>query len=590
MRHLSAIILLALSARAAEPLVLGEAEPMVMSVAPHLEVLIDPDGRLSAEEAMRGDWKPESRPLPSFGYTRDTVWLRFKVRSEAKATRTLHVDLATARLSHLRWHVVGDGKVLASIDGGSADKPTVRGKAGRLPLLRLELPAGSERTVLVRAASDTSIWLPLSVAGPEAHARMEDGRALSILLQVGFYLALMFLALLMGLAQRQAAYLHLVLVAVGYAIYIGGFNGFLGRAFPSLPTWAEREGILLPAVLSVYCFTRLCGNLLGRSTLRRHETLLQRVAEGSILVAAALFLLADFRTAARGLIPLLLLCILTSLAVAASRLRRRGGEVEAAFVVAWTIYALCIAWLALSFMGAIPMTASVATVQSLLLPTVLSAFFVAVIARQRSLQQAEVQLERSRTAESEARLEALRYQINPHFLFNTLTSIDGLARSEPARIPGLVSRLATFLRLRLVTGRQPTLREELESAVAYLEIEQVRFGEDLAVSSEADKDTLDLRVPELILQPLVENAVKHGVRAGARTNVTIRARREGDRLVVSVGNEGTLARNRKPRESLGIGLENVRSRLALLHGTRATLDLAESEGKVTATLTLPANR
>ena len=585
-----ALLMLALTVGAAEPLDIDQGERGVLRLDQHLLVLVDPEGKLSLEEAMSRPWQPERRPIPTFGYTRETVWIRFTARSRSSLTETVVVDLATARLSHLRWHVLGEGRLLQAFDAGAADRPTARGEAGRFPLLRLELPPAGERTVVLRVASDTSVWLPLTACDPATYDRMDDRRAWAILLQVGFCLALAFIATLLAFVQRQRTYLHIVWLGLAYALYLGVFNGFLGRIWPSMPLWIEREGLMTGTTLGVFAFTRLNGRLFQGEEDTRLEATLRRTGEALFVLAAALFLTIDFRQAAVALNPLLLAGILANLGAAAARLRRRRGAVELAFVAAWATYASCILWLVLAFTGTIQAGIDVPLAQSLMLPTVLCAFFVAVAARQRSLQQAELQLEKSRTAETEARLEALRYQINPHFLFNTLTSIEGLARTAPASIPELISRLSTFLRLRLLGKPTASLREELEGALAYLDIERTRFGEDLEVDSAAEPAALGRAVPELILQPLVENAVKHGLRAGIRTRIVIRAWVEDRKLIVTVANPGSLSGPNPRQEGFGVGLDNIRRRLALSHGAESSLSLAEADGNVVATLVIAEPR
>ena len=589
---LALLLAVAAPVRAVAPLVVADRQLPVTPLAPHLEVLVDPAGRLTLADVtaptQADQWRPEMRPVPAFGFTRDTLWLRFTVRSGAAEPLWLTIDLATARLSHLRWHVLEGGQLREQFEAGGADRPRAERPSSHYPLLRLELPPGAERTVVLRVASDTSIGLPLTLAGPAAHDRMHDRRSTLMLLQVGFCLALAFLTALQGVLHRQRTYLLLVYIALAYAFYLGSFNGYLSWLWPGLPHWMEREGLMLPTVLSLLVFLRLNAHLVRRETMRRREIVLQRVGEGVLWAGMGALLVLDYRVATQALNPIVLAGTLAGLGVAVSRFARRGGKLEASFALAWLLYVVGILLLVLNFLNLIPVHLDVAVLQSLLLPAVLSSFFVAVAARQRAHQQAELQLERAHAAETQARLEGLRYQINPHFLFNTLTSIEGLARTEPGRIPLLVSRLATFLRLRLVAKPVTTLREELDGTLAYLEIEKTRFGDDLQVTCDVPAAALNCKVPELILQPLAENAIKHGLRPSGATLIAIRARLDAGRLVVTVANPGSLAPARAAGKEVGVGLENIRRRLALLHGPDAGLKLTDEDGIVTATLVLPA--
>jgi two-component system LytT family sensor kinase len=184
-----------------------------------------------------------------------------------------------------------------------------------------------------------------------------------------------------------------------------------------------------------------------------------------------------------------------------------------------------------------------------------------------------------------AKIEALKSQINPHFLFNTLTSISSLIRSQPDTARMLIIKLSGLLR-RLLRSHQHfvTLREELESIDEYLDIEVVRFGPSLRVVKEIGPDTLDLVVPSMILQPLVENAIKHGLgRKIGPGSLTIRSHRMDGRAVIEIEDDGmgfVLDRLDQPMSS-GIGLANVRERLSVVYGASYQLTLASEPGKGT---------
>ena len=184
-----------------------------------------------------------------------------------------------------------------------------------------------------------------------------------------------------------------------------------------------------------------------------------------------------------------------------------------------------------------------------------------------------------------AKIESLKSQINPHFLFNTLTSISSLIRSQPDTARMLILKLSGLLR-RLLRSHQHfvTFREELESIDEYLDIEVVRFGPKLAVRKEVDPDTLDIMVPSMILQPLVENSIKHGLaRKMGKGTITIRSHREHGRAIIEVEDDGmgfVLDRLDQPMSS-GIGLANVRERLTVIYGAAYQLKLTSEPGRGT---------
>ena len=194
----------------------------------------------------------------------------------------------------------------------------------------------------------------------------------------------------------------------------------------------------------------------------------------------------------------------------------------------------------------------------------------------------------------QAQLRSLKMQLQPHFLFNTLHSISALQMEDVAAAQKMMARLGDFLRLTLenVGTQEVSLKREMEFLKCYLDIEQVRFQNRLAVRIEIEPETLDARVPNLILQPVVENAFKHGVaRRIAPGQIDITARRAGGRLIVQVKDNGPgLPRNGGPLKVFkeGLGLANTRARLEQLYNEDYRLELSDTHGGgVTATLEIP---
>jgi len=177
---------------------------------------------------------------------------------------------------------------------------------------------------------------------------------------------------------------------------------------------------------------------------------------------------------------------------------------------------------------------------------------------------------------AQARLQALQMQLNPHFLFNTLHAISSLMHQDVEAADRMIAQLSDLLRYALESteSQQVPLRQELTFLDRYLLIQQTRFGDRLGLVREIDPETLECSVPNLILQPLVENAIQHGVAPHARPGrITLRARKQGEQLQLEVqDNGGGLNESRPARE--GVGLANTRARLQQLYGEaqRLTLD------------------
>jgi two-component system LytT family sensor kinase len=210
----------------------------------------------------------------------------------------------------------------------------------------------------------------------------------------------------------------------------------------------------------------------------------------------------------------------------------------------------------------------------------------------------EAKLEDNRRLLMQARLEALSSQINPHFLFNTLNSISTLIRTNPEQARTMLGRLSRILRRRLRNQDHfSPLRDELEFIEDYLSIELVRFGDKLRVIKDIDPSVLDVLVPSMLLQPLVENSIRHGIAVKVEGGtITLRARRNGDRLLILVEDDGVGIPETELSGILnkGIGVSNVKERLKVLYnqdyrmlidshpgrGTRIEIEVPETQSRV----------
>lgn len=200
----------------------------------------------------------------------------------------------------------------------------------------------------------------------------------------------------------------------------------------------------------------------------------------------------------------------------------------------------------------------------------------------------EVQAARLGSQAAQARLQALGMRLQPHFLFNALHTVGVLVEEDPRQARAMLVTLGDLLRdvLQEPDEIEIPLREELELLRRYLAIEQVRFADRLAVTIDADPDVLELLVPRLLLQPLVENAARHGIApiaAGGRIAVT--ARRQDGRLALRVWNNGAPLRADHGERT---GINTTRARLDTRHGDAASLVLQPSEGGVESLVVLPA--
>jgi sensor histidine kinase YesM len=207
----------------------------------------------------------------------------------------------------------------------------------------------------------------------------------------------------------------------------------------------------------------------------------------------------------------------------------------------------------------------------------------------RDLREKQVMAAELETHLRDARLHALRSQLNPHFLFNTLHSIAELVHEDPGLAEQLILRLGELLRkvLSSTDQREVALAEEIEFIKGYLDIEQMRLGDRLKIEWDVAQDVLCLNVPSLLLQPLVENAVQHGIASSQGSGtVLIRARREDGFLQLQVRDTGPGLHHKDRAVNMGIGLANTEARLQTIFGGRQRFELTNDHG-LSVSVSLP---
>jgi two-component system, LytTR family, sensor kinase len=192
------------------------------------------------------------------------------------------------------------------------------------------------------------------------------------------------------------------------------------------------------------------------------------------------------------------------------------------------------------------------------------------------------QIERENALEAaamaqKAQLETLRYQLNPHFLFNALNSIRASVKEDQEQARQMITQFSDFLRHSLISVEQKEipLQEELEATRNYLAIEKIRFEENLEIEFDVDERSKEFLVPSFLLNPLVENAVKHGMQISPNPlKIKVSAKLEGERLILEVANTGRL-NNLQNLNGTKIGLKNVRQRLEKLFGEKGSFELRQ---------------
>lgn len=209
--------------------------------------------------------------------------------------------------------------------------------------------------------------------------------------------------------------------------------------------------------------------------------------------------------------------------------------------------------------------------------------------REREAARLAIQASQLETLLARSQLESLKMQLQPHFLFNTLHSVSALIHEDDEAADLMIARLSDFLRLVIehAGAQEVALVEELEFLQRYLDIQQVRFQDRLRVSVDATPEALSAMVPNLVLQPLVENAIRHAVEPrSAGGHVEVSAARDGDVLRLFIRDDGPGLRPGKP--GTGLGIANTRARLEHLYGDRQSLEIANHPGGgVVVTVSFP---
>src|SRR5438045_7563286 len=210
----------------------------------------------------------------------------------------------------------------------------------------------------------------------------------------------------------------------------------------------------------------------------------------------------------------------------------------------------------------------------------------------QNFQASELAQSSLKTQLAQAQLRALKMQLHPHFLFNTLHSISSLVLEDPPKANSMIARLGDFLRLTLENSDQQlvSLKEETEFLRCYLDIEQVRFGDRLTLAFELEPATLSAQVPHLILQPVVENAIQHAIAPRAtRGHINIEAKRFNNLLRLEIRDDGLgISSNAISPAKKCVGLTNVRTRLQQIYGSDFRFELANGgNGGLTVVIEIP---
>lgn len=540
-----------------------------------------------------GAWSAFKPGAPtSFGFTEDVFWLRLRLKAVPAFSGEVVVVLDNSRMERVDWFALRNGEVKVRELNGNQRPSAAPLPRPKVPSFRVKLAAGEEVEVLARVESRASMLLPVVVYGSAESEANEAAKSDWLpLAAAGCFGGLFCLSVVLGFILRSRLHHYnagISMLLCAYLLVVGGFWARLGLPFAA-------ELAMHPTMFMVACMDFLVVLFMREFIPPQFKRRLPSRIMSAVLIAVAVEILVlpllsyrnNFRVVA--LMSVVVMGSCTAMAWWLSRVQPDGGT--RLLLAAWLINLAVVANMILELTGILPAWLPQAMAPVIYGVTISGMFLAASTQRAHDLLRGQARASELEKSLAEARLLALRYQVNPHFLFNALNSAITLVQQEPARVAPFLRRLASFLRTALRSERVLTvpLTEEFEKLSAYLDVEKVRFEERLEVTLDFPAELGQCQVPELVLQPLVENALKHGMSQAAKVNrIRLCARREGDCLQLEVANTGRLDVGMPAENKGGVGLNNLRERLRLLYQDRGRLTLTEADGWVYARLSLPA--
>jgi signal transduction histidine kinase len=529
-------------------------------------------------------------PRNNFGYTRSALWLRLCILDSSTAPRRWILTIDNVQLDKVCWYLPRpDGTIEQRCDGRMSsvyDKPVHY----RCPLTVLESPGPAPCTLYVRIATTDVMTFPLAVHDQERFWRHIGREQIAFGMYFGILGVMALLNLLIFLTLRDRAYIYYVVYVISYTFFhlcvVGISYAYL---WPAALNWNYRA-------LPFFCgLTIVTGTLFSvrfldvrRFLPRLFPLAFFFVATGTVQMLMALSPLAHYAGELGNTLALLLVLTLAVLGVTTAL---KGYLPARYYLVA---LAFCFAGVSVNSLkdfGVLP--TNFFTNYGTLFGTGLQVIFfsLALMARisaiQKEKEQAQAKalrhqaeaMENLRTT-MEYKLQALQAKINPHFLFNTLNTISGLIYEAPAKAERVIEMLAKLFRYTLAASQEKSvpLVKELELVRMYLEIEKIRFDKRLEYEVSTAGPIEEVMIPGMIIQPLVENSIKHGIGpkvGGGRISVHVQAQQDTCRITVADSGVG-LDKDKTPES--GHGLVNIRERLHLAFSDRYQMDIADENG------------
>jgi hypothetical protein len=556
-----------------------------------IQYLVDQSRLLTAADVLGappGEWTQNAAAMDvSFGYTTAAVWCRIKFSSSTDTP--VVVELPTTRIDHVDWFRVTGNTAMSMGSNGYYDIAGIPLAPQRYPSVQLPQSATGDYQVLFRAVSDCALAIPIRIHPAAKLSSVELIRCARGHLEIGVALAIAAVCMTLALLFRDIALALLGFCGVTVICYGMLFDSVLTLPGYSLPAWLPRIGCNLTGSLQALLMLAFCAAHAETKNLSRFDRLV--LALGSC--TTVLFMLLHIWVPYSTLVPWLNgICILDSMCsvwIISLRYRSDRNPQDLLPVITLMLSHGPGMLLILYFHGYYFTYLSPRSLRIIAMPIVFCGLLFCLLQRRRTAENLRLHAALARVGESEARLMALRYQLNPHMLMNCLTAISSLSRRSPEQIPSAIHNLANILHARLkpATGFRWTLDQELKLARSLVELEQLRFDGQLHFSESIFADTHNCSLPEMLLQPLVENAVKYCSTETRSPELRIEARMERDLLLIRVVNSVDIDTGVTLAEGFRIGHANIRERLDLTYGSRAQFRFSVREASAIAEIRIP---
>lgn len=572
----------------------GAASGAAHLVAPRVSIqfLVDESRQLTPAETLR---KPASawtqRPpgsIATFGYSNASVWGRIKFTETPKSA--VVVQLPTTRIDHVEWYRVTDSSAECLARNGYRDSANTGMAPREYPAINLQPPRNSGE-LLFKVSSECALAIPVEVHAAVNLRAFELERCAIGHLEIGGAAAIVVVCLTLAAFFRDISLALLGLCGVAVVCYGVLFDTVLALPGCSIPAWLPRTGCSFFCTLQAQLMLAFAATHTGFKNLSRFD---RRVLMTGTLSSVAYVLLHAWIPYS-VLVPWLNgICILDSVCsgwIISVRFRN-----ERTFLNLFPLVMLLFAHipgllLTLYFHGYSITFLSPQSLRMIAMPIVFCGLAFSLMQRRRFGEALKLHAALARAGESDARLRALRYQLNPHMLMNSLTAISSLSRRAPEQIPAVIQNLSSILHasLKPPTGLTWSLGQELNLARSLVALEQVRFDEQLNFSVSAEPVLLNCRIPEMLLQPLVENAIKYCTSATQPPELRITVMSENDMLIVRVVNSFEYHDGVDQKQGFSIGHANIRQRLELTYGSNARFQFCVSDALAIAEIRLPAS-